>query len=89
MSKEQDIAIQVERYIQGEMTGEELTQFELTLKENPELAKEVELETVIKNAVVDANLMDWKSVMDEESKLQKNKRKYIKEVLLGLSLIHI
>ena len=66
MSNEQDISQLIDQYLDGRLEGKALIEFENQLKTDASLAEEVALEKVIREAVVDASLLDWKKAAKVE-----------------------
>ena len=62
----------IERYIAGKLSGQELKDFEKELKENPELAEEVELHKKLDTVLGDRKLLQFQRKLEEvEETLQK------------------
>ncbi|MBT3385928.1 MAG: hypothetical protein HN778_02130 [Prolixibacteraceae bacterium] len=53
--------VEIDNYINNELTGKELEQFEIELKQNRKLQKEVELHRELKNAIQETDILNLRS----------------------------
>ncbi|MBS3808297.1 MAG: hypothetical protein KGY60_12390 [Bacteroidales bacterium] len=87
----------IEAYIQGDLTEQETREFEHTLDQNQELADEYQLRKDIENALMDDDLMELKSqVQDMMTEKEKDphplvwfKRKAVKGALVGALVLSL
>lgn len=75
MKDEQYISNLIDQFLSGELSPEEKINFEQMMQNDADLAQEVELEKIIKGAVIDDSLLDWKKAIAEETKRQSKRRK--------------
>lgn len=87
----------IEAYIQGDLTEQETREFEHTLDQNQELADEYQLRKDIEDALMDDDLMELKSqVQDMMNEKEKDphplvwfKRKAVKGALVGALVLSL
>ena len=87
----------IEAYIQGDLTDQQTREFEYTLEQSQELADEYQLRKDIEDALMDDDLMELKSqVQDMMQEKEKNlhplvwfKRKAVKGALVGALVLSL
>ena len=88
MNKDQEISQLIELYLNGELSGKQLADFETQIENDASLAQEIELEQLLRGAVIDAGLMDWKQSLNQEAKsLKQAKRVRNTAIVSGLLIL--
>lgn len=89
MKDELYISNLIDQFLSGKLSPEEKINFEQMMQNDADFAQEVELERIIKGAVIDNSLLDWKKAIAEETKRQSNRKKNKYLLIAGACIMAI